>query len=177
MYMKATRLFLMVLSAAMLSGCGAKGDKNQQETDNPNEQYEPKVRQMPDYHVTDTATAGGHIYTYDITRQCSEQLPKVKDNDDLFADNTIHLVIHCDGDLLFDKIFTKEVFAESMEPDFLQNSILDGIRFVKAEPGQGLTFSFTVSYPDSDMSVPFLVTVDAGGNFSFVKDNNLEMEE
>lgn len=173
--MKHTRFLWLCLAAAMLSGCKEK--KTEKDTWTA-PQYETKVHQMPDYHLTDSTQAGNHTYMYEITRMASDSLPKVKDDlDDFFADNTIRLTLRRDGATYFDKTFTKNVFASSIDKMFLQNSILDGIRFVRAEAGQGLTFSFAVSYPESDMSVPFLVTVDDSGAFSFVKDDNLDVEE
>ena len=159
----------------MLSGCKEK--KTEQDTWTA-PQYETKIHKMPDYRIQNNTKMGGHTYTYEIMRTASDSLPKVKDDlDDLFADNTIRLTIHRDGTTYFDKTFTKKVFASSMDKQFLHNSILDGIRFVRAEAGQGLTFSFAVSYPESDMSIPFLVTIDDNGAFSFVKDDNLEAED
>ena len=97
--------------------------------------------------------------------------------DDLYKDNTIRLTLRRNGSVYFDKTFTKATFAQSIDKDFYNNAILDGIRFLRVEPGQGLIFSFAVSYPDSDMSVPFLMTISDAGAFSFIKDENLDHEE
>jgi len=107
-----------------------------------------------------------------------DSLSKVKDDmEDFYLDNTIQLTLCRDGNVYFDKKFTKATFAASIDKDFYANAILDGIRFLKVEPGQGLVFSFAVSYPDSDMSVPFLMTISDQGTYTFVKNENLDHED
>ena len=141
-------------------------------------EHESVTRQMPDLQLTDSVRGGGHLYVYDILRVPCDSLPMVKDDmDDFYRDNTIRLTLHRDGAVYFDKTFTKATFASSISKDFYENAILDGIRFLKVEAGQGLVFSFAVSYPESDMSVPFLMTITDTGSFSFVKDENLDREE
>lgn len=168
-------LCLLLFASIVLSGCGNK-DKKQDTWTIP--EHEVVTRQLPELALTDSVKAGNHLYSYDILRTPCDSLQKVKDDmDDLYRDNTIRLTLRRDGAKYFDKTFTKATFAKDIEKDFYNNAILDGIRFLKAEPGQGLVFSFAVSYPDSDMSVPFLMTITDSGSFTFVKDENLDREE
>ena len=174
--MKSTRLLaLSVLAAMLLVAC----EKKKTERDiwvMP--EHEVITRRMPDLRLTDSTVCGSNTYTYEIERVPNDSLPKVTDDmDDLFCDNTIRLTLHRNGTLYFDRTFTKSIFASSIDDNFYQNAILDGIRFMKAETGQGLTFSFAVSYPESDMSVAFLLTITDQGTYSFVKDDNLDREE
>jgi len=139
-----------------LSGCGSKSVK--QETWVAPE-HEAITRQMPDLELTDSTTLGGHTYVYSILRTPCDSLEKVKDDmDDLYLDNTIRLTLHRDGAVYFDHTFTKATFAPSIDKGFY-------------------VFSFAVSYPDSDMSIPFLMTITDQGTFTFVKDENLDHEE
>lgn len=174
--MKSMKLWMVLaVSAMVLASCGNR-NKNQDGWVAP--EHEVVTRQMPDLQLTDSVRMGGKQYVYDILRTPSDSLDKVKDDmEDLYLDNTIRLTIRRDGAVFFDRTFTKATFAASIDKSFYQNAILDGIRFIKAEPGQGLIFSFAVSYPDSDMSVPFLMTIADGGSYTFVKDENLDHEE
>lgn len=141
-------------------------------------EHEVVTRSMPTLSLTDSLKTGGHKYVYTILREASDSLPKVKDDmEDLYMDNTIRLTIKRDGTKYFNKEFTKETFIKSIDKSFYQGAILDGIRFMNYEAGQGLVFSFAVSYPDSDMSVPFLMTISDNGSFTFVKNENLDHEE
>ncbi len=141
-------------------------------------EHEVVTREMPLLELTDSVKVDDNTYIYEIRREATDSLPKVKDDmDDLYRDNTIRLNITRNGQRMFSRTFTKEDFAASLERSFKENAILDGIRFLHVENGIGLVFAMTVSYPDSDMSVPFLVTITNQGTFSFVKDENLDREE
>lgn len=166
---------MLLLMLASLTACGGGKSENAEQAE---AVHETKTRQMPELQLTDTARCGGHSYVYHIHRAPSDALPKVTDDtEDLYLDNTIRLSIRRDGADIFDQTFTKATFAGSIDRDFYRGAILDGVRFVQAEPGRGLVFAFAVSYPDSDMSVPFLLTVSDDGAYSFVKDENLDREE
>ncbi len=174
--MKNFKISMIFLASMMLAACGNKSKNGEYEVP---EKHETQVRQMPDYYVKDSVNAnGGHKYVYEITRSASDSLTKVKDDmGDLYADNVIRLSVMLDGREVFNRAFTKAVFAESIEKEFYKNSILDGIRYLRTEANGGITFSFSVSYPDSDMSVPFDLTVHPDGSYSFVKVELLDVEE
>ena len=163
--------FIILVAAAstlMLAGCG---NKNAKQDTWVAPEHEVVTRQMPDLALTDSVRMGNRQYTFDILRTPCDSLSKVKDDmGDFCLDNTIRLTLRRDGIVFFDKTFTKATFASGIDKEFYDNAILDGIRFLRAEPGQGLVFSFAVSYPDSDMSVPFLMTITDSGAFTFVKD-------
>ena len=169
-----TKELILLLCVVVLAGCGTRQERTGYEAV---AKHEPEVRHMPEYGLTDSTEAYGHKYVYEINRTASETLPMVKDDmEDWFADNEIRLQIWRDGREMFDEVFTKEVFRDGLDNNFYQQSILDGIRFVRVEKGQGMVFSMSISYPESDMSVPFLLTITDAGGFSFVKDDNLDME-
>ena len=163
-----------LLVILLLSACGKEQKTDAWEAP----EHEVVTRQLPDLALTDSVKNAGHTYVYSILRTPSDSLPQVTDDmDDKYKDNTIRLTLRRDGNEYFNKTFTKATFAQSIDKEFYNNAILDGIRFIRVEPGQGLVFSFAVSYPDSDMSVPFLMTIADNGSFTFVKDENLDHEE
>lgn len=174
--MKCTKLWvLLAVTTLTLASCDNKDTKKDAWVA---PEHEVVTRKMPDLQLTDSVSVGSRQYVYDILRTPCDSLQKVKDDmGDLYLDNTIRLTLRRDGATYFDHTFTKATFARDIDKDFYGNAILDGIRFLRAEPGQGLIFSFAVSYPDSDMSVPFLMTIADNGTFTFVKDENLDREE
>ena len=172
---KIVSLSIVAVAALLTVSCGGKKERKDAWVA---PEHEARMLRMPDYQLTDSVRVGAHVYAYDIVRLASDSLPMVKDDmDDFYADNTIALSIRKDGNTYFQRTFTKATFASSISETDYAASILDGIRFVKAEAGQGLTFSFAVSYPESDMSILFLLTVADDGTFSFVKNENLEGDE
>ena len=168
-------LYFLSIAVVILAACGSKSEKKDTWVA---PEHEVVTRQMPELELTDSVKSSGHLYVYSILRTPCDSLDKVKDDmDDLYLDNTIRLTLRRDGAVYFDRTFTKATFAQSIDRGFYANAILDGIRFLSAETGQGLVFSFAVSYPDSDMSVPFIMTITDQGTYSFVKDENLDHEE
>ena len=60
-----------------------------------------------------------------------------------------------------------------LDEDFLKQSILDGCRFMQVHEGM-VSFSLAVSYPESDMSRPFILNIGPDGSYMIVKDDSLE---
>ncbi len=156
---------LLAIPALLLLGCNDK-----QQTQTPETEavaVENKVHELPRYELNNTVTLGNRVYTYDIVRQASDSLPVA--HDELLGDtrdNTIALTIFADGDKIFQRTFTKAYFRSHIEEDFYPRAILDGISFRGAQAGKGLTFMLSVSEPDSDMTIPFAVTVSPNGQLS-----------
>jgi len=141
------------------------------------EKVEASVFRMPDYHRFDSVTVGTTLYTYDILRLASDSLPSVTyENGEEAKDNTIRLILTRNGRTYFGHTFTKSTFSSALDEDFYSRSILDGIRFVSAEAGRGLTFFFSVSEPNSDMTVPFSLTVGDDGAYTFERTEIMDLE-
>ncbi len=156
---------LFLAPAMLLLSCGGKQQAQAPETETV--VVEQKVSELPLYELTDTVALGNCVYTYDIVRQASKSLPVA--HDEQFGDtrdNTIALTIWADGNKLFEQTFTKTYFRSHIEEDFYPRAILDGISFREAQTGKGLTFMFSVSEPDSDMTIPFAVTISPDGQVS-----------
>lgn len=175
--MKKKHLVIPMLGLALLStSCGNKQTENESETIEVKE-AETSITRMQNYTFQDSAYIGNHLYVYDILRQADESLPAVTDDmGDTYADNSITLTISKDGGTYFNKRITKSTFESYLDRNFLSNSILDGVRFMNAESGRGLTFSFSVSYPESDMTCPFSVTIGDNGSMAITKDDIMDLE-
>ena len=132
---------------------------------------------MKDYDLTDSVTLGSHLYVYTIHRQADDSLKVVVDeNGDKFVDNYYDLTIVRDGANFFRRRFTKLSFGSQLDESFRKNGILDGFRYMSAKEGK-LTFGVCVSYPESDMSEPFLLTVGPDGSFTLEPDMAPDIEE
>ena len=57
----------------------------------------------------------------------------------------------------------------------MKNGILDGFRFNRVDNGK-LVFSLCVSYPDSDLSAPFLLTIGPDGSSTIVEDEFMDVD-
>ena len=91
-----------------------------------------------------------------------------------FADNIYRLVIQRDGVTFFDRSFTKAAFAHLLTPDLLQRGVLDGMRADTTLTG--LSFSVSISQPQSDIFQPFILSVDNAGTIAIARDTRMELE-
>lgn len=142
------------------------------------ETVESGPERMLDYDYTDTVQMGTQNLVYSLHREADDSLGIVVDETGArYVDNFYMLSVACDGQTLFENRFTKGNFASCLGEGFKTYGILDGFRFIEAKDGK-LVFGACVSYPESDMLSPFLVTVDvSSGTFTVDKDNVLDVEE
>ncbi|MBQ1973664.1 MAG: DUF4738 domain-containing protein [Paraprevotella sp.] len=131
---------------------------------------------MNDYHYVDTVTMNRAKYSYEVVRKVDDSLAVVTDESgDCYADNYILLTVKREGVHIFSKRFTKATFASYFDEEFCRNSILEGMAFDRVTDS-GLRFSFSVSYPMSDMCMPFSVTVSSNGVYTITRDELLDTE-
>lgn len=174
--MKIGKLLYLSIVALAFCACNDKsGQKEGQSTANTERQA--SEHRMKDYDLTDSVTLGSHLYVYTIHRQADDSLKVVVDeNGDKFVDNYYDLTIVRDGANFFRRRFTKLSFGSQLDESFRKNGILDGFRYMSAKEGK-LTFGVCVSYPESDMSEPFLLTVGPDGSFTLEPDMAPDIEE
>ncbi|MBO7347825.1 MAG: DUF4738 domain-containing protein [Bacteroidaceae bacterium] len=167
-------LLILLLPAVILTGCK---DKNVQQDNTPKTQEAMLSRKIPDLHTTDTCNAEGHRFVYTVDRISNDSLGYVIDEfGDKFSATTLTIGVTRDGSRMFSHTFTKASFKAYLTEEFLDNSIVDGCRFMKVEGGN-VYFELAVSYPDSDMSQPFLLTIAPDGSYKLSKDDSLFEED
>lgn len=172
---KSSLIILFSYSLIFFTSCGPQ-KVEKQETDQ-TEQTGDGIRRLPDYAYTDSLMQGSHKVVYTITSQPDEQLPEVVDEDGVkFKDNRFQLLIMKDGKQLFNRSFTKADFKSQLSEDFQKFGIMDGLRFNHAEEGK-LYFNTCVSFPDSDMSCPFLLTIGPDGSYTITPDTTFGEED
>ena len=174
--MKTSNLIYLCLLFPLLCSCGPEKGQNDGQTSTATEQQASEHR-MKDYDLTDSVTLGSHLYVYTIHREADDSLKAVVDeNGDKFVDNYYELTILRDGTNFFRRRFTKISFGSQLDESFRKNGILDGFRFMSAKEGK-LTFGVCVSFPESDMSEPFVLTIGPDGSFTLEPDTAPDIEE
>ncbi len=161
--------------AMVMAGC-KKGKEEATPVVYPDVVLEDGVYTLPNYHVSGADTVGSDIYTYDIVREPDDSLPMVTNDWGTTKDNTITLTLTRNGRKYYSQMFTKRMFQSSIDASLYESSILDGIRFLRNEKGQGMVFSLAVSEPNSDMGMAFAVTVVDDGNVSFAKEDIMDVD-
>ena len=130
------------------------------------------VRTMPEYAYTDSLMMGSHKLVYSITSQPDSTLQIVVDEDGTkYQESSWTLHVTRDGRTLFSRSLSKADFKSQLPEDFQKLGIMDGLRFHHAEEGK-LYFSTCVSFPDSDMSCPFVLTIGPDGSYTITPDTS-----
>lgn len=172
-----TKSLIFLLSYSLLFFCSCNPQKNESQSSDQTEQTDDGIHQMSDYAYTDSLMQGRHKVVYTITRQPDEDLPTVIDEDGImYKDNRFNLLIVKDGKKLFERSLTKADFKSKLPDEFQKFGIMDGLRFNHAEEGK-LYFNACVSFPESDMICPFLLTVGPDGSYTITHDTNFGEEE
>ena len=141
------------------------------------EQVPDEIHWMDNYEYTDSLMQGSHKVVYAITRQADDSLAIVVGEDGAkFKDNRYNLEITKDERTLFCRSFTKADFRSMLSKEFQSYGIMDGLRFNHAEDGK-LYFNTCVSYPESDMSCPFILTIGPDGSYTITPDTTLDEDD
>ena len=101
---------------------------------------------------------------------------QVKSEMGVFLDNQIKVKITRDnGTALFEKTFTKKDFAAHLTEKYLKASVLEGLVFddVRTPKKNEITLAASVSYPMTDLYVPFTLVVTQDGKLSVSKDESM----
>ena len=174
--MKSRSFLYICLFASVFCSCmDKKGQTDGKESATAEQQV--SEHRMKDYNLTDSVSLGSHLYVYTIHREADDSLKVVIDeNGDKFVDNYYDLTVLKDGKEFFRRRFTKVSFGSQLDDNFRKNGILDGFRFMMAKEGQ-LTFGICVSFPESDMSEPFVLTIGPDGSYTLEPDTAPDIEE
>lgn len=171
--MKKTLFYSLFI---FLASCTQQKTETQVATQTEEETVE-EVRSLFPFSHTDTLMQGSHIVIYTIASQPDEELPLVVDDDGTkFKDNRFSLEIIKDEKTLFSHNFTKADFRSLLSKEFQDHGIMDGMSFKRAEDGK-LYFNTCVSYPESDMSCPFILTIGPDGSHTITPNTEIEDDD
>lgn len=171
---------IAALSILVLSGC-KDAKKSEQEEVKRIFQIESVdentgLQQMQVSKVNQEISCKGKKFTLMVERVPSDDLPRVKSDMGLFADNKIKVKITSEsGTALFEKTFTKNDFASFLTEKFLANSVLEGLVFddVRTAEKKEITLAASVSYPMTDLYVPFVLVVTQDGKLNISLDEDM----
>lgn len=134
------------------------------------------LQRMQVSRINQEISCKGKKYQLSIVRAPSDELPYVKSDMGLFADNTIQVKITRENaSVLYEKTFTKKDFSAYLTEKYMTNSVLEGLVFddVRTEEEKEITLAASVSYPMTDLYVPFILVVSQDGKLSIAKDENM----
>lgn len=124
--------------------------------------------------VSATFTYNGKEYQSRVVCRPDESLPiVVNEQGEKFVDNRITLRITSGGNTIVEKVFTKASFASQVDDKFLKNSILEGMVYSDVTK-DGIEYGASVSYPLTDLYIPFLLKVTLDGRVTMTKADFLD---
>ena len=171
---------IAMLAFCMLTGC--KNDKKQAEEEAKRifqvETVDENtgLQRMQVSRISQDFKCKGKKFRLSVERTPSDDLPRVKSEMGLFADNRIAIKLENEGGkVFFNKVFTKSDFAAHLSEKYLKHSVLEGLVFddVRTAERNEITLAASVSYPMTDLYIPFKVTIDQSGKMSVRKDEDM----
>ena len=171
---------LAILLMTLLTGCGNNKKDSKEDTqrmfqlEDVNE--DTGLQRMQVSSINQVITCRGKKFQLSVERMPDEKLPHVKSDMGLFMDNSIKVKITRDnGTALFEKRFTKNDFATYLPEKYLKRSILEGLVFddVRTDAKKEITLAASVSYPMTDLYIPFILVVSQDGKLLISKDEDM----
>ncbi|MBQ8887892.1 MAG: DUF4738 domain-containing protein [Bacteroidaceae bacterium] len=172
--------FIVLLLMAGLSGCG---DQKQQAKEEEKRVFQIEsvdeqtgLQRMQVSRANQEIVCKGKKFQMSVERTPAEDLPHVKSDMGLFVDNRISVKItRADGSALFSKVFQKTDFASYLPESYLKRSVLEGMVFddVSTADKNEITLAASVSYPMTDLYVPFKVVISQAGKMVIQKDEDM----
>ncbi len=130
---------------------------------------------MQEYNDTNTVEWIGRKYHVMVSRQPSDSLPTVKDeNGQQFIDNVFTLTVsRADGSVFYNRKFTKANFLQYINEDYRDTGILEGIVFDKPD-GDWLVFGASVGHPQTDEYIPLVIRLSRMGVLEIRQDTEMD---
>lgn len=171
---------MALLLTAVFAGCGEQKNDTKEEEKRifQIESVDEKsgLQRMQVSRVNQEIVCKGKKFQLSVDRTPADDLPKVKSDMGLFADNRISVKIaRADGSVLFSRTFLKSDFASYLPESYLKHSVLEGIVFDDVTTGEKneITLAGSVSYPMTDLYMPFKIVVGQNGKMSIHKDEDM----
>ena len=173
--------FLFVVLLVVMTACGGKKeasvDAEQLMFQIDSVDHVTGLQRMQVSRIDQHIVSGGKKYNLFIERAPSDSLPSVKSDLGIFADNRIIVRISREnGSRVFAKTFTKQSFSGFVSADHLRHFILEGVVFdeEKTREGKNIILAASVSYPQTDLYIPFSITITPEGKMSISKNEDME---
>ena len=169
-----------VLLMGILTGCGSNKKDSKEETQRifqlESVGENSSLQRMQVSCINQDITCRGRKFHLSVERKPDDNLPHVNSDMGMFVDNSIKVRITRDnGTSLFEKTFTKNDFAKLLSAKYLKRSILEGLVFddVRTSEKKEITLAASVSYPMTDLYIPFILVVSQDGKLSISKDEDM----
>ena len=176
--MKREWKYLLVGVAALwLAACGGKKQTDDiiaQEIEEP--QPQAPISQQEFTKEQDVQWIGRTYHLY-VQREPCDSLPKVQDEmGQEFIDNVATVTVsRADGLVFFKRQFQKSDFSAQLSEEYLRQGVLEGLVFEKTD-GDWLQFAASISLPQTDEFIPFVIRLSRMGELKIVRESTLDAD-
>lgn len=175
------QIYIMAaLALGLMTGCSSNKKEAQEEVKRmfqiESVDEDSGLQRMQESRINQEIACKGKKFRLSVERVPDDKLPHVKSDMGLFMDNSIQVKITREnGTVLFEKRFTKNDFAAYLPAKYLNRSVLEGLVFddVRTAENKELTLAASVSYPMTDLYIPFILVVSQDGKLSVSKDEDM----
>ena len=171
---------LSLLLLGILTGCGSNKKDTKEETQRmfqlESVGENTGLQRMQVSRINQEIACKGKKFQLSVVRTPDDKLPQVKSDMGLFVDNSIKVKITRDnGTTLFEKTFIKNDFASYLSDKYLKRSVLEGLVFddVRTAEKKEITLAASVSYPMTDLYIPFVLVISQDGKLAISKDEDM----
>ncbi len=174
--------YALALVLAAAAGCGRKAGRPAEDARRAIFQIDSVdrvtgVQRMQVSRVEQEISCNGEKYVLFIERAPGDSLPAVTNDMGTFADNRIVVrIARADGGKVFGRTFTRQDFSGWVEEDDLRRFILEGMVFdeEKTAAGRSIVLSASISYPQTDLYIPFSVAISPEGKMNVSRNEDAE---
>ena len=171
---------LSLLLLGILTGCGSNKKDTKEETQRmfqlESVDENTGLQRMQVSRINQEIACKGKKFQLSVERTPDDKLPQVKSDMGLFVDKSIKVKITRDnGTTLFEKTFIKNDFASHLPTKYLKRSVLEVMVFddVRTAEKKEITLAASVSYPMTDLYIPFVLVISQDGKLSISKDEDM----
>jgi hypothetical protein len=174
---------MMAVLALTLTACGGKQKPTAEEEQQRILQIDSVdahsgIQRMKVTHYEDDVTLGNRRLHISLTREPDDDAATVKSEVGTYADNRVTLRITRDGAAWVSRTLRKSDFGSLVGGEsYARHFILEGMVYdadrTRAE--RLPAFAASISVPLSDLYIPFIVRVTAGGDVQIVRDEDMDV--
>jgi hypothetical protein len=137
------------------------------------------IQRMKTTHYEEDITLGSRKFHVAVTREPDDEAPAVKSDVGTFVDNKVSLrLTRADGTQWVSRSFRKSDFgALAGSESYARHFILEGMVYddERSAAEHLPVFAASISVPLTDLYIPFVVMVSAGGDVQITRDEDMDV--
>ena len=160
-----------------LTACNSSTKKSQVQLTEMSSDEKPseQPKAMSSIELVDIIQVKKEPYEYKIMRRCDQNLPLITNAEgQSYYDNRIILRLSYQHQVRYERVFTKQDFAQLVNARFLKHARFEGMAFDCVTDAGTIRFTASLTYPESDLYVPIRITLTTQGKMTMECDETMD---